>query len=338
MVKFNKNKFMAMRERSKGKWIHPTSDQIESWVSRHFDYKLLTHKNQIRICNPDGDTKYHLWISTDQALVHDFRPNHQQWDGSFLKFVADYREISFTDAVKEVCGENSIISGYQRAVDSGSISENDDIISLPEGCKPLRKGSGGQPLAWKTCMKYLMKKRGLPKESIFKANIHFLGTHIVVPYYQYDMIVFWQMRQVVSKVFTFPPNSSVSAGDFLYGFDDVEPRGEIMITESIFDALSIGSGAVSTGGASLKDGQVRLLKALSPETVILAPDNDEAGIRSIQKDYYSLVKQSKIVSDIKYCLPLEGKDWNDMLLDGVNLKNYIRGNAQKITPRLFLGF
>lgn len=333
MAKTKNNKYL--KHKNDKKYVKPNEHQIETWLSKHLDYKNFS--NQFRICNPDGDTKFCMEISKSEALVHDFRPDHQQYDGSFLGFVAKYKSISFREAIKEVCG-NKIHATPSKIEQEEEELEHD--IELPKGSRPLRDKNDS--MLWKMNMGYLVKDRGLNLDVIFRADIHYLGTEIVVPYYQYGILVFYQSRKQLDKVFNFPRSSNKSAGDFLYGFDDVEPCGTVMIVESIFNSLSIGDGSVATGGAALKDGQIKLLKALNPNTVILAYDNDSAGRKATLKDYTALNKHKKgdLFKNIFYCLPPYHKDpkkqldWNDMKQDGMNPKKYIMNNMLKMSMKI----
>ena len=97
--------------------IKLTSDQIENWVARHFEYKRRKGGDELLICNPfvPGDNKYKFNISTvakeskrtkhSNYWVHDWRPSAQQYNGSFLKFVQRYKGCTFKEAIKDICGE-----------------------------------------------------------------------------------------------------------------------------------------------------------------------------------------------------------------------------------------
>lgn len=334
MSNLSGNKYMQMSKSRK--WFNPSPEQVENWIKENFEYKWAG--KQIRINNPDGDQKFHLHICPDKAVVHDFRPNHQQHDGSFLKFVSAYKGISIMSAIAEVCGKGRIITQYQRVVEEEPKIENEDVIKLPDGAVPLKGGTGK---IWDVVMNYLVNERKLTKEEIYQANLHHLGTNIVAPYYQYGMIVFWQLRMMVDKKFKFPDGSTKSAGDFLFGFDDVEPCGEVISVESIFNKLSIGHDTVATGGAALKDGQIKLLKVLNPTSITFAPDRDEAGIKSLTADFYAISKERKdnLFKDLLYCLPAAGyNDWNDMRKAGLNVREYIFKNRKKLSlSALFAG-
>jgi hypothetical protein len=338
MYKFNKNKYLAARSKNSG-FIQPTPDQIENWITRNFEYKT-GNEDQIRICNPDGDTEFRLWISRSNAVVHDFRPNHQQFDGSFLKFVSKYKNITFSEAVKEVCGSSPVITRYMDSKEKNEI-QNDDPIKMPDGSVLLKDSIGK---ARDICMNYLTKVRGFSEDILFKAKINICGTSMIIPYFQYDMLVFWQMRSLISKIFKFPDETETNkkAGDFIYGFDDIEPCAEVIVVESIFNSLSVGTNCTATGGATLKDGQLKLLKSLNPKTVILAPDRDEAGVKSIQKDFFHLNKMrtGDLFKNIYYAIPpievakAGKKDWNDMLLMGYDIYKFIQENKRIVNSRL----
>jgi DNA primase len=333
-----KRKIESLKTTKKNKkYIKPTPEQIEYWLSKNFEIKFGKDNGQLRICNPDGDVHFKLYINIEKAAVHDFRPNHQQYDGSFLNFVAKYKNIEFNDAVKEVCGTNIIYIDKNDKIEMDQ--KNNDEIELPIGSKLLKGGSGK---CWEVCMEYLTKTRALTEEMIYKYKLHYRGTYIVVPYYEYEMLVYYQCRGFLNKKFEFPDEKVYhkNAGDFLWGFDNIEPNTYVIVVESIFNAISIGESAVATGGASLKDGQISLLKALNPHTIILAPDNDGAGIESL-KDYWTLYKLKKdnLFKNIEFCLPpkhkkIEKYDWNEMLKEGLSSYDYIMKNKKPLTAQL----
>lgn len=329
------NKYL--KNRNNRNIVIPTDSQIESWLLHHgIEYK--DKGNQFRVCNPDGDTKYCMSISKDKALVHDFRPNHQQYDGTFISFVSSYKSISIREAITEICGDKPYTKQIKEEDQEEYDIEHD--IELPSGSKPFRDVVDSK--LYRLNLGYLINERGLDKDVIMKANIHYLGTEIIVPYYQFGILVFYQSRRQMDKVFNFPKSSERKAGDFLYGFDNVEPSSEVIVVESIFNALSMRENSVATGGASLKDGQLRLLKALNPHTITLAADNDEAGRESVCKNYNLIRKQAKedLFKDIYFCLPPFSKnendqmDWNDMKQVGIDPKKYIYNNRIKMSMQI----
>ena len=169
------NKYMKYKKNSSN-FIKPTDGHMEVWLNKN-GIEFKNFGGQFRVCNPDGDTNHNMTISKSEALVHDFRPNHQQYDGSFISFVSKYKGISIREAIDEVCGKGAkfTISNVQEEVEE----EIENEIELPSGSLPLRDKN--DTLAWKMSMSYLINTRGLEEEIVHRANIHYLGTTIVVP-------------------------------------------------------------------------------------------------------------------------------------------------------------
>ena len=98
----------------------------------------------------------------------------------------------------------------------------------------------------------------------------------------------------------------------------VEPSDYIIVTEAIFDSMTLGSQSVASGGAILTDDQVRKIRALNPVNgVILAPDNDDAGKKSMVSNYRLLQPYFKKIfyalpPKLKYGNSKHTKDWNDL--------------------------
>lgn len=319
------------------KQLKITPDQVESWISRNFQYKKKSGGRQIIINNPfNGDTGYHFWISLEDRKnkhgkvgywVHDFRTN--QYDGSFVSFVKKYRNISYFAALSEVCGKSNL-KDVLRSIKSEPEPEPEieEYISLPSLSNLFTVESKAGDLA----LKYL-ESRGVSKERVLELGLYYTPVSIVFPYIEYGSLVYWQERYVIEKRFVFPDESKtgLSKTDFLYNFDYAEqPHGNIVIVESIFNCISIGDDCVATGGATISsDGkQVAKLEALLPKLVVLAPDNDPAGINSLLDNL--LVLKKRLDCSFAYCIPPKGiKDWNDLdQRDGSgSSRNYIKDNS-----------
>jgi len=298
--------------------FQPSPAQIEAWVAKHFAYKRRKNGEELDLGNPiDHDSGVHLGINTKKGVCHDWRPGHHSADGSFLKFVSKYRGISYHEAIREVCGQEASIRTILRP-DAEEKPEKQVQIQLPPGAIPLSSGEGGK--FRQIALNYLIS-RGVSEELAKQKSLMYTVGEIVFPYYEYGELVYWQSRSVLSKSFNFPPNTNKA--DFLFGFDDVEPCTEIIVCESIFNALSLGENAVATGGASFSNTglQVKKIKALGPQKVILAPDNDDAGLKSLFDNFFIL--EPHFSGKIWYSLPTklnpsgslaakDTKDWNDV--------------------------
>lgn len=327
--------------------IRLTPEQIESWVARHFDYKRRKNGEELLICNPFilGDDKFKFNISTiakkskkskySNYWVHDWRPSAQQYNGTFIKFVQRYKGLSFKEALKDICGQEvnlkNILSGPIIKPEPQQIQR----VTLPPSAQRLTSNKTRiEKMAWK----YLLG-RGVSPMDVISFRLHFTPTMIIFPYIEYDEIVYWQGRTFSDAVkqFEFPDERKIGVGksQFVYGFDNAESGQPAYIVEAIFCALTIGPGALATGGATISEDQVRKLRALNPSSVTLAPDNDEEGLASIYKNWKLLNPYFKINLVLP---PKPYKDWNAPIKSAINkksaileLRNYIQKNTKPLT-------
>jgi len=321
-----------------------TKEQITKWVSRHFEYKLRSGGNQITICNPfDGDTGWHFWISTQVTenkhgkkgiWVHDFRPDKYQYGTSFVKFVQKFKNLSYFDALKDICGGSVKLADKLRAQRAEEIDEPEEIVKRIELPKCKHFSDKDDSVARNLALSYL-SGRCISEETAIRYSLGYTPTHIVFPYFEFGELVYWQKREIGSKMFEFPPEGStgLKKTNFLFGFDQIEPDADVAVTEAIIDSISIGDFAVATGGAGLSGLQARKIKAMRPSRVILCPDNDRAGKKSLRQDY-ELLKSLMPMESLFICLPPDPfKDWNEMDQErspGTS-GTYIKRNAAKLT-------
>jgi hypothetical protein len=303
----------------------PPPEAIAAWVTRFFpDCKVRKNGEELDIANPYGDTGRHLGINTKKAVCHDWRPGCTEANGSFIRFVMKFRDLPWAGAIREICGQGVDVRRILHA--NATVEEREEIkaIDLPAGSIPFAEGGGG-PLR-SIALNYL-RSRGVSEDLAIQKRLHFSASEIVFPYFEYEALVYWQARSILNKRFRFPPAPKT---DFIYGFDDVEPCSDIILVESIFNAFSIGANAVATGGAALGEGstevaasgclQVRKIRALDPQRVILAPDNDDAGRKSLAANFFLLLPyfEGRIWFSLPPAVPMRSaqdrraKDWNEV--------------------------
>lgn len=333
---------------SKFKNLPPNA--IENWVDKHFDYKKRSGRNgyELVLANPfyhNDNKKFN--ISLDRGVCHDWRGD-DNWAGpinpetgkrncSFIKFVRLYLKCTYKEALESILGSSGDISGYlnpeSRLTDKESKTEFS--VTLPNGARLLSGSTDKQAMA----LNKWLGSRGYTPEDIGKYELYHLGMDVYWPYYEFDTLVYWQSRSRLNKRFNFPELdvydrsgkiigvTSGSKGDFIYGFDDIDPASYIIVTEAIFDKHVLGKQTCASGGAILTPNQIKKIRILGPrDGVILAPDNDKAGIKSIVantvllqrqgfKVFYSIPPKLKYEKDGE---TLETKDWNEFFA-GVGL-------------------
>jgi hypothetical protein len=329
--------------------VKPTPEQIANWIKKNFDYKVRKDGDEYIIASPFyGNDKMKMNISCSKCLVHDWRGDG--WAGgrspTFLRFVQLYRKCSFAEAVREVTNQKfdaSVIYDMLRKQNveiDAPVSAN--IIKLPDGSSPLLNSDC--PKVAKPILNWL-KSRGVDEDKVKKYNIHHMVDRVIWPYYEYEDLVYWQSRSYINKIFLFPDASSgASKGMFLYGFDMVEPSDYLIVVEAIFGVMTLGEQCVASGGAAMTDLQVRKLRSLNPvRGVILAPDNDEAGIKSLFRNYKLISPYFKVY----YSLPPKityihnneenvTKDWNELSehikMSDLDVSKTLEKNIKELTP------
>lgn len=318
----------------------PSPEQIRSWVAANFpEYKERKGGEQLIIPSPFYDNdKYKFNISTSRAVCNDWRGN-DYWAGggstSFIRFVQLYKNCSFKDAVRDICGSDVSLAAIYTKIKKDreqkeEVDEREVKLELPEGAQQILKSNYPKMAG---AVKKWLSSRGIDESLIEKYDLYHIADNVVWPYYEYGMMVYWQSRSILNKFFEFPPESvGVTKGMYLYGFDLIEPSEYVIVTEAIIDMMTIDEQCVATGGATFTAQQERKIHALNPKKgIILAPDNDKAGIDSILHNY-------KVLNNYKlyYVIPptRDGiKDWNDLGLrigkDGV--RKFIEKNARPLT-------
>lgn len=337
----NKYDVNAYRKKTGGSYKQIPASKIEAWIERNFDFKPRKGGSEYCIHNPfDGDTGYNFNISPDKGVCHDWRGD--EWAGpinpetgkrncSFIKFLRLYLKCSYRQAVEELLGGSEDVSGYLRP--EGRVTDREAkkkvSVALPNGARLL---AGSQDIQAKAIRKWL-KTRGYTNEDIVNSELYHLAMDVYWPYYEFDTLVYWQSRSRMNKRFNFPTlevydefgrvvgETDGSKGDFLYGFDEIEPASYLIITEAIFDKNTLREQSLASGGAILTENQIKKLRILGPrEGIILSPDNDKAGLKSIITNAILLQRQG---FKVYYSLPpkmryekegetFETKDWNEL--------------------------
>lgn len=317
--------------------------KIRAWIERNFDFKERRGGEELVICNPfSGDTSYKFNINPEKASCHCWTGD--EWAGpvnpltgkrncSFIKFVKLFKKCTYEEALREVLGASVDLKSYLRPENRHSTAEavRKVAVALPDGTERLSDFPEDKQakiiISW-------LKKRGYTFADIARYEIHFLGVDCYWPYYEFDTLVYWQSRNRFNKIYRFPDatifdrsgkivaETNGSKGEFLYGFDECESASYLVITESIFGQYTLGEQALASGGAALTSDQIGKIRILGPRKgIILSPDNDKAGIKSVLSNHklLSVEGYSTFVS-LPPRLPFEKdgqtkytKDWNEIL-------------------------
>lgn len=313
------------------------AQKIAAYIESKFEFDRRRDGEEYVINNPlTYDTGKHFNINVHKAVCHDWRGD--EWAGplnprtgkrncSFINFVSLYENVSYGEAVRIVLGQDYL--NFRAEVQKLPVVKQQ--MSLPRGAVPLIDSKCGE----RDMLVRWLKSRGYTEKDIAADNIHHVGVDVVWPYYEYEELVYWQSRSRLNKRFNFPSSEmfddegnvigkrEFGKGDFFYGFDKAEHGSYAVITEGIFDAYTLGKQVLASGGALLTGSQVNKLKLLNPaKGVILAPDNDVAGVQSAFTNGNKL-RQAGMNAYI--ALPPDVvKDWNELITETKLDKSKIR--------------
>ncbi len=152
-------------------------------------------------------------------------------------------------------------------------------------------------------------RRRVPKDFPVMAQmqndgVHWTRPHVIIPFTYDNKIVGWTCRFLDNKQ---PKFISDSQPGYVFGTDLQNNTWEhVLVTEGIFDALSIGGLAVMHN--TISDAQVRLIRNLGKQITVV-PDQDQAGLELIDR----AVELGWAVSIPEW--PLHIKDVNDAVIE-----------------------
>lgn len=305
---------------------------IEQWVRKHFDPKPARNGTELLIPNPfRGDDKYKFSISLTKGICSDWRDDNP-WAGPpskrtgkrdirFIRFVEVFLGCSRTEALRDIFGNSPIIYDYTNHV---HIKEH--VSELAEYEEPSGTCNLDNSYHSSTVVNYLLH-RGYTNQQIEIEGIRRIDTSILWTFKEFGEDVYYQTRSVISKSFWFPPiddvdeNGTVIAkhkfgkDDYVYGFDLVERSKYIIITESIFNRMTLWDQAISVGSSSMSDTQLAKIKILNPKNgIIIAFDRDKSGIDGAIKAA-SKIEANGIPAFFAIPPDVDGagvNDWNDL--------------------------
>jgi len=134
------------------------------------------------------------------------------------------------------------------------------------------------PLYWD-----YIRKRKVPEDfpvmtSIKTDGVHWTRPYVLIPFTYNDKVVGWTARFLDNKI---PKYINHSQPGYVFGIDLQHTNWQyVIVTEGIFDALSISGLAVMHN--TISDSQARLIRSLGKEVVVV-PDQDTAGLDLINR-------------------------------------------------------
>lgn len=158
------------------------------------------------------------------------------------------------------------------------------------------------------CIDYV-KARGINEDTIKAFNLGTYKGQIAFPYYKYDTIVGYKLRQP-KKDFTGPKMTNIKGSKpYLFGSQLVVPGEELIVCEGEFDAMVIyqcgyrNVVSIGAGANSIKTIFEQAKEFLSKfKNIIIVSDNDEAGTKMDKDATKILGRKAKLIDKKIYQL------------------------------------
>lgn len=176
------------------------------------------------------------------------------------------------------------------------------------------------------CFNYLTKTRGLRPDQVFYYKIGFCSDGkykncVILPVFEDGKLVYFVGRNIYQKRYT---NAPIPNRGVLFNYTQ---QDEVILTEGIFDAISVGYNGVALLGKFLKDDQKKLLiKGLPKITYVMLDEDAKEAAVTIAKTLSTVLPNVRLLStfnkkdpglmteeEVKYSL----ENWYPVTLQGV---------------------
>jgi DNA primase len=97
---------------------------------------------------------------------------------------------------------------------------------------------------------------------------------MVIPVIFGGKVVSFQAADLTGKADLKYKTATSNINNYLYGYDEIQDNGRIIVTEGVLDAWRVGNDAVCTFGTHLTDLQRNLIIGKKPRELIFAYDGD----------------------------------------------------------------
>jgi DNA primase len=308
-------------------------ETVTQFIQENFP-KLSISKNGSHFharCVLCGDSKksknkrrWHMEYNNGQPFYHCFNCERS---GSFLELYSELKGISISDAKKELFKFDSqhlvqLLSPRKKEKIVKEIEyENHDYVL--EDCIGVDDVPDGviQAQYQKELFSFI-EERKIPLD--FKLFVAYKGEYkdrIIIPIYEDGNIVYFQARALQETSYGQKyKNPTLQKGNIILNKENFDRTKYIIVTEGLFDAAQLETQGTSCLGASVNDTFLASLLPLTDIGVIIALDNDKAGIDGIKK----ILKESKYQHLLKYFMMpdeyKEAKDINKLVTD-FDIKN-----------------
>ena len=302
------------------------SSLIQNFMTSEFSPKLTSSGEYIIRSPFVDDKKGKLYVNKDTGQWIDFKASGSRTSdltsGSFITFVKEYLGLN---TVSEAI--NYLVENYnfetekkseelsQKEIDSKKILK--DFI-LNDGLKLFKDGQN-LGMFGKKAYEYVLSRKlddsYYPTLGyIFNSKSKF-DKRVVIPFFEDGKMVYFLTRTIDPKnPIRYMNPSKLDSKEYVFNIDKINE--DVVLCEGTFDAMSITKDQAASCLLSADIGIKQLDKIFEkkPKTIIYVPDQDETGLKKMQKNINKIITYCPYTGLQMYIfnVPRECKDLNDM--------------------------
>lgn len=255
--------------------------------------------------------------------------------GNVINFLSDYEHISYSAATERLASMLNI-----NLKDDAEYQDQKRLEDKFNGYK--NRGLAGVD----NVKQYLTEKRGFTEETIQTFELGMWDGKMTIPLLDANgRTVGMAVRQFDAKPKYMNSRNNIlyDKSEFLFGLDKARRliKNTVYVVEGYMDAISgyqMGIPTVAYCSNELHRDQIRMLNSYlrRDTTVVICPDNDEAGKKRIPRvrDYFKAISPSRQVRVV--LMPDGYKDMNDLLLAGIDAQTLPTEHIDKYVARLII--
>lgn len=255
--------------------------------------------------------------------------------GNVINFLSDYEHISYSAATERLASMLNI-----NLKDDSEYQDQKQLEDKFNGYK--KRGLAGID----NVKQYLTEKRGFTEETIQTFELGMWDGKMTIPLLDANgRTVGMAVRQFDAKPKYMNSRNNIlyDKSEFLFGLDKARRliKNTVYVVEGYMDAISgyqMGIPTVAYCSNELHRDQIRMLNSYlrRDTTVVICPDNDEAGKKRIPRvrDYFKAISPSRQVRVV--LMPDGYKDMNDLLLAGIDAQTLPTEHIDKYVARLII--
>lgn len=301
------------------------SSLIQSFMTSEFSPRL-TSSGEYVIHSPFvDDRKGKLYVNKDTGQWIDFKASGtrttENTQGSFLLFVKEYLGFNTNNEAIKYLVDNYNFKIEEKKEETNQNDERKEVLKnliIKDGLKIFNDGSNLGAFGKKAYDYVLSRKLDssyYPKLGyVFNSNSRY-NKRVVVPFFEDGKMVYFITRAIDPKnIIRYMNPDKLDSKEYVFNIDKINE--DVILCEGVFDAMSITKDQPATCLLSADIGVKQLGKIYEkkPKTIIYVPDQDETGIKKMQKNINKIITYCPYqgLNIYIYNIPKECKDLNDM--------------------------